>query len=412
MTPIRLALLALLLLAPAATAQETMRIAAVVNDEAISFRDLEARIHLVLVSSNIERTPENLRRAAPQVLRQLIDERLQIQEAKRLNLDASDAEIQDAFRRIEEQSNLPRGGIEEELDRAGISRASFTEQIRAGLVWQKIVRRQVAPRVQVGDDEVQDILAGIQRTKDVPEFRIVEILLGVDRPEREGEVRRFAEQLVDQARSGADFGVLARQFSEAASAAAGGEVGWVLANQLDEAIEREVTKAGADAIVGPIRTVAGFHIVRVMERRSFQAPNPDDAVVNLRQAAFPVGGGSEEEARRKLARIEGAKTCPEFEKLAEEAEAARPYSLGRLKVGDLNAALKPIVAPVEPGRMSPPTRVADSLVVFMVCDRTEPPSSVPKAEDVREQLFRGKLGVVARRYLRDLRRAAYLDLRT
>jgi peptidyl-prolyl cis-trans isomerase SurA len=409
---LRLTLLAVLALAPAASAQESMRIAAVVNDEAISFRDLEARLRVVLVSSNVGDTPENRRRAAPQVLRQLIDERLQLQEGKRLNIDAGEAEIQDAFKRIEEQSNLPPGGLEEEIRRHDVSRPSMVEQIRASIVWQKLVRRQVASQVQVGDDEVEEILASFQRTRDLPELRIGEILLTVDRPDREPEVRRFAEQLVDQARGGADFVSLARQFSEAASAAAGGEIGWVLPNQLDEAIEREITKVQPGTIVGPIRTVAGFHVLRLADRRTMQTPSADDVIINLRQAIFPVAGTTEEEARQRAATMAAAKTCPDFEKLAEDGKALRPYSLGRLKVGDLNAAIKPIVAPIEAGKLSAPARVTDVIVVFMVCDRTEAASGVPKREEIREQLFRSKLSIVARRYLRDLRRAAHLDLRT
>jgi len=409
---LRLSLLALLALTPAASAQESLRIAAVVNDEAISFRDLEARLRVVLVSSNVGDTPENRRRAASQVLRQLIDERLQLQEGKRLNIDATEAEIQEAFRRIEEQSNLPPGGLEEEIKRHDVSRPSMVEQIRSSIVWQKLVRRQAASQVQVGDDEIDEIFASFQRTRDLPELRISEILLTVDRPDREPEVRRFAEQLVEQARGGAEFVSLARQFSEAASAAAGGEIGWVLPTQLDEAIEREVSKAQPGTIVGPIRTVAGFHVIRLADRRMMQQAGAEEAVLNLRQAVIPIAGTTEEEARQRAATVASSKTCPDFEKAAEEAKALRPYSLGRLKIGELNAAVRPLVAPLEAGKTSAPTRVTEVVVVFMVCDRTQPETGMPKREEIREQLFRGKLSIVARRYLRDLRRAAHLDLRT
>ncbi|MBM3532405.1 MAG: hypothetical protein FJX60_05130 [Alphaproteobacteria bacterium] len=409
---VRLTLLAALALMPAASAQESMRIAAVVNDEAISFRDLEARLRVVLVSSNVGDTPENRRRAAPQVLRQLIDERLQLQEGKRLNIDANEDEIKDAFRRVEEQSNMPPGGLEEEIRRHDVSRPSMVEQIRSSIVWQKLVRRQAASQVQIGDDEVEEILAAIQRTRDLPELRISEILLAVDRPDREAEVRRFAEQLVEQARGGADFVSLARQFSEAASAATGGEIGWVLPTQLDEAIEREVSKVQPGTIVGPIRTVAGFHVIRLTDRRMLQAGGADDTVINLRQALFPIAGTTEEDVRQRAAALSSATTCPDFEKAAEEAKAMRPYSLGRLKIGELSATIRPLVVSIDAGKMSAPTRITDVIVVFMVCDKTEAASGLPRREEIREQLFRGKLSILARRYLRDLRRAAHLDLRT
>jgi len=396
--------------APPAAAQ--LRIAAVVNDEAISFLDLDARIHLVLISANLQPTPENRNRAAAQVLRQLVDERLQLQEGKRLNVEATEQDIQDALRRIEQQGNMPPGSIDEELRKAGIRRDSLTDQIKAAVVWQKLVRRQLAPQVQVGDEEVRDILDNIKRSADLPELRVVEILLGIDRPEREGEVRRFAEGLIEQAKGGADFGGLASQFSEAASASMGGDVGWVLPNQLDDAVELELARANPGDIVGPIRTVAGYQIVRLLERRLMKAADPDEAVVNLRQALFAPAAGSVAERQQLAATVSAAKSCPDFEKLAEENKAARPYSLGRVKIGDLNATLKPAVAPLTAGKISAPITTGDVVIVFMVCDRIEPESSMPKAEDIREQIFRGKLGIVSRRYLRDLRRAAYLDFRT
>jgi peptidyl-prolyl cis-trans isomerase SurA len=407
------AVLALVLPAQAPLrAQDTLRIAAVVNDEAISFLDLEARVKLVLISSNVGYTLENRRRAAPQVLRQLIDERLQLQEGKRLSIGAGEEEIKEAFTRIEQQANLPPGGLEAEIRQAGIDRESMVEQMRASIVWQKLMRQRMAPQVQVGDDEVEEILANIKRTKDQPELRISEILLGVDRPEREAEVRRFAEQLADQARGGADFFALARQFSEAASAAAGGEIGWVLPDQLDDLIEGALEKAAPGDVVGPIRTVAGFHIIKFAERRLLQAPDANDGLVNLRQAMFPIAGAAEDEVRRKAAELRSAATCPDFEKRAEQAKAAPPYSLGRLKIADLNATLRPVVGPLAPNKVSDPVKVGDAIAVFMICDRTEADSNMPSAVDVREQLFRGKLSIVARRYLRDLRRAAYLDFRT
>ena len=116
--------------------------------------------------------------------------------------------------------------------------------------------------------------------------------------------------------------------------------------------------------------------------------------------------------RKRAAPLAAAATCSDFEKLAAEAKASPPYTLGRLKIGELNANLKPVVAPLGAGKVSAPVKVADLIAVFMVCDKIDPPSNTPKAAEVREQVFRGKLLIVGRRYLRDLRRAAYLDFRT
>src|SRR5690348_12192967 len=122
--PRLLCALLLVLIAFPAAAQVT-RIAAVVNDEVISVRDLAARLHLVIVSANIPDTPENEQKLSHQVLRNLIDEKLEMQEAKRLNVTVSESEINAALARLERQNKMPKGGLDRFLDSHGIDRSTL-----------------------------------------------------------------------------------------------------------------------------------------------------------------------------------------------------------------------------------------------------------------------------------------------
>jgi hypothetical protein len=137
-----LLLTALLTLAGAVSAQET-RIAAVVNDDVISVADVGARMRLVFASSNIEDTPESRQRVARQVVRILIDEKLEMQEAKRLNLKVSEAEIAAALANIEAQNNLPKGGLDKMLSARGVERGTLVDQLTATLAWGKVVRQNL-----------------------------------------------------------------------------------------------------------------------------------------------------------------------------------------------------------------------------------------------------------------------------
>src|SRR5215469_9995414 len=123
-----LALPLLLLFAAPAAAQET-RIAAVVNDDIVSLNDLSNRMLLVMRSSGMEDTKQNRDRVSSQVLRSLIDERLQMQEAKRLNVKVSDDEVDKALERIEQNNRMQKGALNEFLEKAGIPRAALIEQI-------------------------------------------------------------------------------------------------------------------------------------------------------------------------------------------------------------------------------------------------------------------------------------------
>src|SRR5216684_2732446 len=114
-----------------------MRIAAVVNDEIISIFDVVSRMRLVMISSNIPDTPQ---RIGPQVLRSLIDEKLQLQEAKRQNVTATDDEINKALGQIEQQNNMKAGQLNEFMKARGIDRGSLVDQLTAGIVWAKLIR--------------------------------------------------------------------------------------------------------------------------------------------------------------------------------------------------------------------------------------------------------------------------------
>jgi peptidyl-prolyl cis-trans isomerase SurA len=262
---------------------------------------------------------------------------------------------------------------------------------------------------------VGEILDNVKLSQNLPEYRISELLVGIDRPEREEEARQLAERLTDQIRQGADFGLLARQFSDAASAAVAGDIGWVLDDQLDPIVDQAIASLKPGDIAGPIRTPSGFYIVQLVDRRILKAPEAEDATVELRQATIEMSASltsAERAEREKLAEnLSGAASCGDFETTADQAGLPGPRNLGRLKIAELNAALKPAVASLGAGKATQPIATAGGVTVLMVCHKTEPPSMLPTRESIREQLLREKVGVAARRYLRDLRRAANVDIR-
>jgi len=164
-------LLLLALTAGTAAAQET-RIAAVVNDDVISVNDLDARIRLVLLSSQLPDNPQVRQRVTPQVLRSLIDERLELQEAKRFNVTVSDQDVNRAFERLEQQNNMPKGALEQLLTQRGIPRSTMVTQITATLAWSKLVDGRLSPNVSVSDEEVNEAMVRIKESVGKPQSRV------------------------------------------------------------------------------------------------------------------------------------------------------------------------------------------------------------------------------------------------
>jgi peptidyl-prolyl cis-trans isomerase SurA len=398
-------------------AQEGLRIAAVVNDEVISDRDLANRVQVVLASSGLPDTPDERQRVTPQVLRSLIDEKLQMQEAKRLSIAVTDQDIEEAIQRIEQGNHLPTGGLNQEIVKLGLKKESVFDQIRASLAWNKVVRAQLAGSIQVGDDEVDEILSDIQRTQNVPQYRYSEILLAVDDPAREDQIHADATRLAEQIRGGANFAAVAQQFSAAATASSGGEVGWVLQDQIEPAIVQAFRTMKPAQVSDPIRTLSGFEIVLLEDMRTIDSSAPAEAVVRLKQIILPLeqnGGADQVEAKTKEAEAlaQQAKSCDDMDRLAEQVKSPVPSSLGRFKIGELSPALRSVVTALKPGEASQPVRLPTGIAVLMVCERSDPSTEMTNRDDIRDQLFRGKLQNMTRRYMRDLRRAAFLEVRS
>ncbi len=414
---IRILAVCFLLLAGAlgAHAQET-RIAAVVNDDVISLGDLQARVNLMLVSSQFQDTPQVRQRIAPQVLRTLIDEKLEMQEAKRFNVAVSEAEIQRTMDRLEQQNNMPKGGLRQFLDARGIPLSTLTSQITAAIAWGKLVDNRLSQSVAVSEEEINEAIARVKANIGKPESRVAEIFLGVDNPSQEEQVRQLAERLIEQIRAGANFPAVAQQFSQSPTAAVGGDLGWVTSGELPGDIDQAVERMQPGQLSPPVRASGGFYLLYLLERRTVGTASPGDAVINLSRVVFPLApNASDADRRRALAAAEevsaSAKSCGEMAKIGQERAPQLSGEMKDLKVGKLPPEMRNVVQELKVAEASKPLVLHDGVGVFMLCERKDAPPPVPTRDQIADTLVRQRLDTLARRYIHDLRRAAYVDMR-
>lgn len=411
-----LALAALLAAAPAASQQDLQRIAAVVNDDIISYFDLNARVQFALASSNTPDTPENRRRFQQQVLKAMIDERLQKQEATKQNIKITESELNKALNDVEKQNSMPAGGLDKYLQSINVPRSAVTQQIESTLAWQKLVLRRLKPKVEIGDDEIEETLQRIEASRGQPEMHVAEIFLAVDSPEQEDEVLKNMERLIEQLGRGARFPAIARQFSQSASAAAGGDLGWVQQGQLDEQLEAVLKQMPPSTISKPIRTIGGYYLLALIEKREAGGAGP--ARLRLQQAMLPVPPrAAPQEIDALKAQLDGAaasaRTCPAFDAAVKAMGRSRSINLADVAITELPGPLRAKVEPLKPGEAMGAVQVdAGTVMTLMLCERKDPePTPLPGREDIRDRLTQQRLDLMSRRLLRDIRRAAFVDLR-
>jgi peptidyl-prolyl cis-trans isomerase SurA len=400
---------------PPAGSYPEVRIAAVVNDEVISVADLASRIRMVMLSTSIPDSAEARQRLAAQVLRLLIDEKLQIQEAKRKNITATDAEIKKAIATIEQQNNMKPGQLDELLKANGIERSALIQQVTASIVWAKLVRQIATDTDPVSDAEVDETLRRLKQNENAPQSRVAEIFLAVDNPQQDAEVLALAERLIEQMKQGARFSAVAQQFSQSATAAVGGDIGWIQPDELSPPLAKAVAPMRPGELSPPIRTPAGYYILLVLDQRNGRAVGVEDTILHIVQVVFPLPPQAGADARRAAlteaaaARTE-AKNCQDMLRIGRE-KAPQLSSEGDLRANQISPAMRSVVLGLAVGQASEPIIEKNGVGVIMVCKKTEPKPAVATRDDVFETLMRERLDTLARRYMRDLRRAAYVDVR-
>ena len=387
---------------------------AIINGEIITETDVAQRLALVITANGGKVPAEERERLRLQVLRNLIDETLQIQEAKANEITISDEEVQQSYVRVARNFGRAPDEFAKYLRENGTSEASIKRQIRGELAWSRLLRRRV--EAGVSDAEVQAIIDRLNAAKGKSEYHLGEIYLAAT-PETAGEVFQNGRKIIEQIRQGGSFAAYARQFSEASTASVGGDLGWLRAGQLPDALDTAMREMKIGQIAGPIEIPGGFSILYMVDQRQVLTADPRDALLNLRQISMPFPRGtSEAQASEKAAAFAAATAkiqgCGGATEVAKSL-GAEVVDNSEIPVKNLPPQLQDIMLNLQIGQATPPFgSQEDGIRVLVLCGRDDPQvADGPSFEQIKEQIEEQKVNRRAQIYLRDLRRDAVVDYR-
>ena len=397
-----------------ARAQDGVRIAAVVNDQVISVGDFEARMNLVLASAQIPDDPEIRARISNQVMRQMIDERLELQEAKKEDVKVSDAEINSRLGMIARANHIEASQLDKFLADHHIDKDALVGQMTAEMAWARVVQRRYGHFVTVGDDEIDDAMKMLQTEREKPETHLAEIFLAVENPQQDEEVKQLADRLFDEVQHGATFVEVAKQFSQSPTAGSGGDLGWILPGMLDTDVQKIIDKMSTRTMTRPLRLAGGYYIYLLIDRRMPQAEGAG-MTVDLMQAVFPLAEDADAATRaatvaKAKAATDDTHSCGEIAKIGRSVSPDLSGPIEHVQVTELPAELRPVIAKASLAKPTDPVPVRGGIGVFMVCSRKDASPQL-KRDEVEGELHNERMENIARRYLADLRRVAYIDLR-
>jgi peptidyl-prolyl cis-trans isomerase SurA len=388
---------------------------AIVNGDIITQTDIDHRVALLAMSNGGKIPAEELDRLRQQVLRNLIDETLQIQAAAAEKIDIKKSDIDRTVARVATQVKQTPEQLDTYLASNGSSIRSLRRQIEGELAWARLQRAKIEASISVGDEEVKAVLDRMTASKGSEEYRVGEIFLSAT-PANQTEAFANANKILEQLKTGASFAGYARQFSEASTAAVGGDLGWVRPEQLPTPLAAVLRQMSPGSISNPIPVPGGLSIIAVQDTRKILTADPRDAVLTLKQVSisFPAGT-SRQQAEPVVARFAQAARsvggCGGADKLAADFRGEVVES-DQIKMRDLPPVLQQMMLPMQVGQATQPFGALEEGVrVLVICGRDETDPSEPTFDQVYNQLNEERVNLRSRRYLRDLRRDAVIEFR-
>ena len=388
---------------------------AIVNGDIITQTDVNQRLALLAIANGGQIPQTEVDVLRQQVLRNLIDETLQIQAAVAEKIEIKPSDIDKTVARVASNVQRTTEQLETFLAANGSSIKSLRRQIEGETAWQRLQQRKIESGISVGDDEVKAVLDRMTASKGSQEYRVGEIFISAG-PANQAEAASNADRILQQLKGGASFAGYARQYSEASTAAVGGDLGWVRPEQLPAPLAAALRTMGPGTISNPIPVPGGISIIAVQDTRKILTADPRDAVLSLKQVSisFPKGtarGTAEPVVARFAQASRNVGGCGGADRIAQEFNGEVVQS-DQVKMRDLPPALQQMMMPMQVGQATQPFgSLEEGVRVLVLCGRDESDPSEPTFDQVYNQINEERMNMRARRYLRDLRRDAVIEFR-
>jgi len=403
-------------------------VASIVNDTVITDYDLRQRVALYLATSNAHPTADSLKRIREQVLHQLETERIELLEAQKNKVTVSAADVDKAIDNILKDNHMTLEQLTGTLSRSHVNLSTLRSQIASQIAWSKTVQQQYGDRIDITKDDVKTELQRLAEGRNKPHFLVAEIFQAVDNPEDDAKVLKSMQDLEEQLRSGASFGELARQFSQNPTAASGGDVGIVVQGQLPKELDEALSNMRPGSLSEPIRSTGGYYILLLRARQEGEGSdvaekpeppvNEHPDVLPLDRILLPIGPKPPKDLRDRVVAFANnlrthIQSCNGLGDVVKQMKGAVFMSLGSMRLADLSPQIRDALAQTHPGETTVPFQSSAGIELIVRCDKGPPPKQevfkLPSKDEIEQQLFEQRMGVLSRQYLRDLRRDANIE---
>ena len=393
-------------------------VAAVVNDDIVSSYDLMQRMRLLMVTSGVQPTQENLPQLEQEALRSLIDEHVQMQElhrvekAQKITIISTDKEVDEQIEDIAKGNNMSAAQLTQQLQAQGVGIDTWKAQIRADTSWQAWISGRYGSRLRIGDDQIKAFERRQAEASSKPQYQVSEVFIDAGRVGGMETAVNGAKQLVTQMQQGAPFPAVARQFSASPTAANGGDAGWISPGEMPPEVDAALDQLRPGQLSAPIPVRDGVYIIYLREKRS----GAKTALVDLKQVALALPKDATQDqvdaANRILVDLKPKiVNCETLEATAGKVDGVVAGDLGEAEITDLAPAFQQAANSLKVGQVSDPIRTDAGLHLIAVCGKRQSGAQAPTHDQIENRLRGQQLALISKRYLRDLRNSATIETR-
>jgi len=401
-------------------------IAVIVNDEVITQRELNERIATIVARMQQQKValPDNAE-LRKQVLERMIVERAQLQLAKEMGVRVDDNMLDRAIARIAEQQKMTVQQMRNQMEKEGTTFASFREEIREEIVMQRLREYEVDNKINISEGEVDNFIAAEKAAAaEQFEMNISQIMVRIPEnaaPDVIAQRLKRAEEVARQLRTGADFAKMAVTYSDASDALYGGAVGWRQSSALPPLFSDALNKLKPGQVTPIIRSAAGFHILKLVDKRSMADAAAQESVqqTHVRHILLKVTPTmNAADAKRKLLELKERldNKAAKFEDLARlfsnDGSASKGGDLGWLYPGDILPEFEQAMNGLKIGQVSDPVETSFGYHLIEVLERkTDDVSKEKQRAAARNALRERKLVEAVEDWQRQVRDRAYVEFR-
>ena len=405
----------MLMLSSISSFATVIEVVATVDGVPITSHELNERRNMLIKTTGLTITSENTAQINRDVLQMLIDDQIKISAGSKVLGSQMQIVVDNADNLINQTFSQNGENPNDVLRQLNIPREIIRLKFKADILWASIINNRFEGQFANARAEAEIELSQLEQNLNEPHINLDEIVLLPEPGRNYAATMNLANQMVNAIRQGADFNRIAQQYSASGSAQSGGNIGWILVDNLDPELARTIMPFQPGDITDPIDRDGAILIYKLSGKRENGMADPMETQIALTRLLYPLAANDDAtrlEAAAKIKRnTKDITTCDELENLHLSYGSGLAFNLGILPLYSLAPELRDMVAPLDKGEMSEVIAYKEGMAAFMVCDKQAPQINLPDLDALELNVKNRYFSVLSSRYLNQLRREAVIDIR-